>query len=215
MTAIGVRRLTAAVARIDVVTRGRTASGRAHQDADDEIGTIGTDDAQGFDPMPLLRALDAHGAPVVVIGQVAGIMHGSRELTGDLDLLWDGEANHAAAMAAGFSAAGATLTDDDDVPVPCAPAAFALPKVLFRSAGASGDCCTPALPWGSLDVAGVLGRSLVAEADGVRIRYLARLDLIAMRRAVGRPKDLRRAAELEHQEMSVGRGAIAPLPTDV
>ena len=25
------------------------------------------------------------------MGQVAGIMHGSRELTGDLDLLWDGD----------------------------------------------------------------------------------------------------------------------------
>lgn len=33
--------------------------------------------------------------------------------------------------------------------------------------------------------------------DGTTIRYLAIEDLITMRRAVGRPKDLRRAAELE------------------
>lgn len=34
-------------------------------------------------------ALDRAGARVVVIGQVAGIMHGSRELTGDLKRVID------------------------------------------------------------------------------------------------------------------------------
>jgi hypothetical protein len=117
--------------------RGRRAGGgRTHQDADDEIGTIGTDDARDFDPLRLLRVLDAHGAPVVVIGQVAGIMHGSRDLTGDLDLLWDGDPRWAAAMAAGFGAAGSSLADDDGVPVPCEPAAFGLPKVLFSAPAA-------------------------------------------------------------------------------
>jgi len=44
---------------------------------------------------------------VAVMGQVAGIMHGSRELTGDLDLLWDGDHGQAPALAAAFAAAGA------------------------------------------------------------------------------------------------------------
>lgn len=38
------------------------------------------------------------------MGQVTGIMHGSRELTGDLDLLWDGEARQADALSATFAA---------------------------------------------------------------------------------------------------------------
>jgi hypothetical protein len=194
---IEVRRLADAATRVRAIAAGRAATGRTHQDADDEIGTVGTDDARDFDPLPLLRALDAHGAPAVVIGQVAGIMHGSRDLTGDLDLLWDGDPRWAPAMAAGFGAAGASLADDDGVPVPCDPAAFGLPKVLFSAPGASGDCCTIALPWGAIDVAGMLSRHLVAHADGFQIRYLARQDLIEMRRAIGRPKDLRRAAELE------------------
>jgi hypothetical protein len=47
-------------------------------------------------------------------------------------------------------------------------------------------------------LAGFLRRCLVATtADGGQIRYLARDDLITMRRAAGRAKDLRRAAELE------------------
>jgi hypothetical protein len=67
--------------------------------------------------------LQAHGAWVVVIGQVAGIMHGSRELTGDLDLLWDGDPKQAPAAAAGFASVRASLADPDGVAIPCAPGA--------------------------------------------------------------------------------------------
>jgi predicted nucleotidyltransferase len=43
-----------------------------------------------------------------------------------------------------------------------------------------------------------LDRALTVSApDGVEVHYLRREDLIAMRREVGRPKDLRRAEELE------------------
>ncbi|HEY2553387.1 MAG TPA: hypothetical protein VGI64_22710 [Streptosporangiaceae bacterium] len=192
-------RLVAAVGMTAEVTHGRVAAGRSHQQADDVDGTIGTDDAIGFDPFPLLRALHQAGAAVTMIGQVAGIMHGSSELTGDLDLLWDGGAGQAPRLAAAFAAVGARLSDDDGAPIPCTADAFALPKVLFASPGASGDCCTPALPWGDLPVADFIPRSLLAVADdGLVVRYLALSDLICMRRAVGRPKDHRRADELEH-----------------
>jgi hypothetical protein len=58
----------------------------------------------------------------------------------------------APAFAAAFADIGALVFDDEQRPLPLDPRAFALPKVLFRSAGASGDCCTAMLPWGSLDV---------------------------------------------------------------
>ena len=191
-------RLQDAVARLAELTRGRVPGGRSHQDADDQIGTADTDDAIGFDPMPLLRTLDGHSGRVVVIGQVAGILHGSQELTGDLDLLWDGDSRQAAALAAAFGSVSAELADSEGVRVPCEPAAFGLPKVLFRSPGASGDCCTVALKWGDLAVSDFLSRCCTAAApDGFVIRYVTRPDLILMRRAIGRPKDLRRDAELE------------------
>ena len=181
-----------------VATAGREPRGLRHDDADDVIGTAATDDAIGFNPLPLLRALHEHGAAVAVMGQVAGIMHGSRELTGDLDLLWDGDPGQAPALAAAFAAAGASLADPEGRPLPCEPSALCGAKVLFRSALASGDCCTPALPWGDLAVASFLTRCRVATAgDGLMIRYLDCADLIRMRRTVGRPKDLRRARELE------------------
>jgi hypothetical protein len=189
------------VSRLAEQTRTRVLNGRSHCDADDTVGTYGTDDAVGFDPLPLLGALYEYGAEVVVMGQVAGIMHGSRELTGDLDLLWDGEAGQADALAVAFASVSADLTDGDRTPVRCEPAAFGLPKVLFHSTGASGDCCTPALPWGDLPIVDFLGRCQVAVSDRFKIRYLDRADLIRMRRAAGRIKDLRRADELERLAM--------------
>lgn len=194
--ALALARLRDASTRLGEVTRGRVRTGRTHDDGDDEVGTVDTDDAIGFDPLPLLRALDHYGARVCAIGQVAGILHGSRELTGDLDLLWDGDARQVPALVAAFGAAGARLADDDGTAVPTDAAAFALPKVTFAGPGASGDCCTPALPWGDLPVADFLDRCEQVTADGVTLRYLALDDLIAMRLAVGRPKDLRRATEL-------------------
>jgi hypothetical protein len=189
--------LRRAVDEIARQTAARSRTGVSHEDADDAAGSFETDDAIGFDPFPVLRALHEHGARVVVMGQVAGIMHGSTELTGDLDLLWDGEAAQFTALADAFAAVDAQITDADGHGLPCAPAAFLLPKVFFRTAAASGDCCTPRLPWGELDISGIIDRADVAhDPDGLTIRYVIAPDLITMRRAVGRPKDLRRADEL-------------------
>jgi hypothetical protein len=88
---VAVQRLRDAVARLREETRGRVLIGRSHEEADEVAGTVATDDAVGFDPFPLLRAFHDCGGKVVVISQVAGIMHGSREPAGDLDLLWGGQ----------------------------------------------------------------------------------------------------------------------------
>jgi hypothetical protein len=191
-------RLRTAARRTRELARNRAATGRGHEDADDDAGTIGTDGALGFDPFPLLEAFHRHGVRIVAIGQVAGIMHGSAELTGDLDLLWDGDPAHAPALAAAFTSVNAQLSDETGNPLATRPDSFLRPKVQFTSLGASGDCCTPALPWGTLDVRECLDRAITAvEPGGLEVHYVCRTDLIRMRRAIGRPKDLRRAAELD------------------
>jgi hypothetical protein len=191
------RRLQDAIARLRLETAGRVRDGTDHEAADDVVGTIATDDAIGFDPVPALAALDRSGAKVVVIGQIAGILHGSIELTGDLDLLWSGDAEETAAIARAFERIGAELTDDDGRPIATDADAFRQPKVLFRTDHACGDCCTPNLPWGDHDVRAFIDRAERCEIEGVTVHYLALGDLQAMRRAVGRPKDLRRADELD------------------
>ena len=136
---------------------------------------------------------------------MAGILHGSTELTGDLDLLWSGEPADSGRMAAAFVAMRAELFDDTRAPVSDAATAFALPKVLCRTATASGDCCTPRLNWGDLDITGFLSRAESTPIEGILVRYLALEDLIAMRRTTPRLKDLRRLKELEELARGVRR----------
>jgi hypothetical protein len=191
-------RLRIAVEHTRALTSGRSATGLSHDDADDDVGSIATDSACGFDPFPLLWALHEAGARAVVIGQVAGIMHGSVELTGDLDLLWDGDPAKVEALTQAFGAVNCRLLDDDREPVALGPRAFTLPKIQYESSSVSGDCCTPALRWGSLPVRDFLARALATTgADGLKVHYLRREDLAAMRQAAGRAKDLRRNEELE------------------
>ena len=180
-------RLRHAVRRIADRTRHRAATGLGPEEADEVAGTFGTDGALGFDPFPFLRALHEAGSRAVVVGQVAGILHGSTELTGDLDLLWDGTPEQADALRRALTACGC-----EDLP------ALDRPQVLYRVTGASGDLCTPALPWGAMDVTPCLDRAAVTcDPAGFAILYAGLDDLILMRRALGRPKDQRRAAELE------------------
>ncbi|MFD7695472.1 hypothetical protein [Streptomyces sp. NPDC059805] len=180
-------RLRQAVRRIADRTRDRAATGLGPEEADEVTGTFGTDGALGFDPFPFLRALHEAGSRAVVVGQVAGILHGSTEPTGDLDLLWDGTPEQADALRRALIASGCT-----DLP------ALDRPQVLYRVTGASGDLCTPALPWGVMDVTPCLDRPAVTyDPAGFAILYAGLDDLIRMRRALGRPKDQRSAAELE------------------
>ncbi|WP_260327447.1 hypothetical protein [Streptomyces sp. Ag109_O5-1] len=156
------------------------------EEADDVAGTFATDGALGFDPILFLRALHEAGSQAVVVGQVAGIMHGSMELTGDLDLLWDGTPEQAHALRGALAAAGCTDLPD-----------LGRSQVAYQVASAGGDLCTPALPWGDMDTASCLARAVSArDPEGFTIRYAALDDLIHMRRALGRPKDRRRADEL-------------------
>lgn len=182
-----VLRLRQAVRRIHDATRERVTTGRRPDEADDVVGTFATDGALGFDPFPFLRALDEAGAHVVVIGQVAGIMHGSTELTGDLDLLWDGTPEQAHALRDALTATACTDLPD-----------LNRAQVAYQVAGANGDLCTPALPWGGMDTSLCLVRAVSAhDPGGFAIRYADLDDLILMRRSLGRPKDHRRADELE------------------
>ncbi|MER8185952.1 hypothetical protein [Kitasatospora sp. NPDC094015] len=187
MNDLPVARLREAVRRTAEATRDRRASGLRPEQADVHRGTFATDGALGFDPFPLLGALAAAGSRAVVVGQVAGILHGSVELTGDLDLLWDGSPAEADALRTALAAAGCTELPELD-----------RPQGAYRATGASGDLCTTALPWGGLDTAAILGRALTAaDPSGLTVRYVTLDDLVAMRRVIGRPKDHRRADELE------------------
>lgn len=112
-------RLRRACEHIRAETQGLAPRGVRHDDADSDVGTFATDDAIGFDPMPMLAVMQETRANYAVFGQVAGIMHGSLDPTGDLDLLWDGDSAVADRMAQVFVRAGVVRRDALVVPYLC------------------------------------------------------------------------------------------------
>ena len=191
--------LRAVCEQIRAHTQDRAPRGVRHDDADVEVGTYGSDDAIGFDPFPMLAVMQATGADYAVFGQVAGILHGSSDPTGDLDILWDGSSEAVEGMARAFVDAGVVLRDEDFALVPPAAYRTALggAKVYFEGVGSAGDLCTPRLRWGALDVEAFLRRKLWARSGSLAVPYLRLEDLLAMRRAVEGTKHARRLRELE------------------
>lgn len=185
--------------QIRAQTKGRAPLGVRHDDADGEIGTFGSDDAIGFDPFPMLGVLQTTGADYAVFGQVAGILHGSSDPTGDLDILWDGSADAIDGIAHTLEAGGVVLRGEDFNRVDPSDyrSALAGAKVYFEGLSSAGDLCTPRLRWGSLDVASFLRRKVWAKAGPLAVPYLSLEDLLTMRRAVTGTKHARRIRELE------------------
>ena len=202
MTASGttpIDRLKAMCEEIRAQTQDRRPRGVRHDDADGDIGTFASDDAIGFDPFPMLAVMQATQSNYAVFGQVAGILHGSSERTGDLDILWDGNADAIDRLASEFERSGVVLRDEAFNVVEGADyrSALAGAKVYFEGIGSAGDLCTPRLRWGALDVTGFLARKVWAHADELAVPYLSLDDLLAMRSAQAGAKHARRVRELQ------------------
>ena len=194
-----IERLREVCEQIRAQTADLVPRGVRHDDADGVVGTFATDDAMGFDPFPMLALMRATKADFAVFGQVAGILHGSRDPTGDLDILWDGNPASVDVMARAFDSAGVRLRNEnfDEVEPSDYRAALHGLKVYFEGLGCAGDLCTTRLPWGSLDVVEFLRRKVWARRDSLAVPFVCLEDLITMRKAVTGAKHVRRVRELE------------------
>jgi hypothetical protein len=143
-----------------------------------------------FDPLRLLRELNAGGVRFVVIGAFAGRVLGSPTLTGDLDVCSARDPANLEALASVLRRLNARLRGVG-------------PHVAFRLDArtlAAGDTFTFVTDAGDLDVfgtpAGTTGyEDLARTARPTDLGELTVLvasidDLIRMKRAAGRPKDL-------------------------
>lgn len=143
-----------------------------------------------FDPLRALRLFSKHGVRYVMIGGLGARLHGSTAVTNDLDVCYARDRENLDRLAAALHELGATLRDaDDDVP--------------FRAdarALAAGDHFTVWTRAGALDLLGtpegvegyeaLARRATVFEIEGLPVPVASLDDLIAMKLAAGRPKDL-------------------------
>jgi predicted nucleotidyltransferase len=143
-----------------------------------------------FDPLAALRALTSAGVDFVVIGGVAARLHGSPSLTRDVDICHARDPANLERLSKVLVDLHAHLRGvDEDVPF--------LPDARTLRAGGSFTFITDA---GDLDIlatpAGIGGFDELAVAaeeinlGDFRIKVAALSDLIRMKRAAARPKDL-------------------------
>lgn len=151
----------------------------------------------GFDAGALVRVLHRHQVEFVVIGGIAGQLWGSPMITQDLDICYAREKTNLENLAAALRELNAKLRGvKEDVP-------FKLDaRTLFN-----GDSFTFTTDVGALDClatpSGTSGYTDLKQAaeplpvgGGLKVWVCSLDDLIRMKRAAGRSKDLRAIEEL-------------------
>lgn len=145
-----------------------------------------------FDPIRGLRVLDEYGVRYVVIGGVAGAVHGSPSITQDLDICYDRRSDNLEPLAEALQSIHARLRGaPPDVPF-----------ILDARTLERGDFFTFSTDAGPLDLLGTpsgssggydaLARNAeTIKLDDLTVRVASLGDLMAMKRAAGRPQDLK------------------------
>jgi hypothetical protein len=138
----------------------------------------------------LLRELADGDVDFVIVGGIAAVLHGSPTVTHDLDIVFAADRKNREALGAVLTSLGARLWGVEET-LPFQADARTLDGVdlltLETDAGRIG-----APEFGELR-----DHAEVIEIEGRRFRIAAIDDLIAMKRAAGRPKDIAAVTELE------------------
>jgi hypothetical protein len=143
-----------------------------------------------FDPLSLLETLARHKVRFVVVGGIAGRLLGSPTVTRGLDICYARDAANLRALAAVLSELRARLRGVE----PGLP--FHTDARTLRAGDAftlqtdAGDLDLLGTPAGTDGYADLARTATLTDLGGVRVLVTAVDDLIRMKRAAGRPKDL-------------------------
>lgn len=141
-------------------------------------------------PTALITRLAAAGVEFVVIGGIAVVAHGHIRTTGDLDITYAPAPANLDVLGKALVGLDARLRGVTDV-VPFVPDGRTLRSAsLLTLDTACGPLDLLADPPGAPPYDELRARATRIELAGVRIQIASIDDLVAMKRAVGRPRDL-------------------------
>ncbi|HUU84377.1 MAG TPA: nucleotidyltransferase [Phycisphaerae bacterium] len=147
--------------------------------------------------LDLLRRLTEHGVELVVVGGMAGVLHGSSIVTQDVDVCAPLEPDNLARILAALRGLHPCWREQPShPPLPEHPAELAGFKNLYLLTDLGQiDFLSEISGLGAF--AEVSRHSTTVNVGGMPCRVLNLDALIRARRALGRPKDLQAAVELE------------------
>lgn len=145
----------------------------------------------GLDPVGILKLLVDEGVRFVVVGGIAGALHGSTTLTADLDILYDRETANLDRLAAALAGLGAVRRDlPTGVKAPVDARALRNGTNFLLSTDRGDLDCIAETPSGAFTFSQVVPTAERMEIGRGLVVPVASLDeLIRMKRATGRPKD--------------------------
>ena len=158
----------------------------------------------------LLEVLTARGVDFVVIGGMAAVLHGSATITNDVDVCFATDEANLAALGAALIELGATLRGVDEN-VPFVPDADTLRRIrILTLATSAGPLDVLVPPDGAPPYEELRRHAERVDVGGFAVLIASLEDLIAMKRAAGRGKDLIAVEELhtirELRLRGLGRG---------
>jgi predicted nucleotidyltransferase len=151
-----------------------------------------------FSPQEIFAALHRQGVDYVAIGGFAANAYGSRRLTLDVDIVPAPEQDNYERLAAALDELGAPESAVDSAFRDLDPRdGFDLARArIVKLPTASGDLDLMNAALGAPPYEDLRARAVEVEVRGTPIRIASLDDLIAMKRASGRPQDIRDIAEL-------------------
>jgi predicted nucleotidyltransferase len=150
-----------------------------------------------FDPEALLRRLVEGGVEFVIVGGIAAVAHGSAYFTQDLDISYAPNEANLERLGKVLVALDARLRGVTDE-VPFVPDGRTLRRTrVLTLETPMGKIDLLAQPDGSPVFKELRARADVVTIAGVEVHIASLDDLIAMKKAAGRPKDLVAVEELE------------------
>ena len=156
-----------------------------------------------FRPTSLLGALTRAGIDFVVIGGVAVVLQASPRFTRDLDICYAVEAANLERLGTLLGSLDARLREVDE-DVPFVPDARTLRRTQMLTLTTSeGNLDLLVDPPGSPGYAALRRRADVVNLDGASVRVASLEDLLAMKRAAGRPQD-----EIDVESLEIARSRL-------